>query len=225
MRTKEWLINLATVVMCVSALALAGTALSIARTRSADAAPPGPDAPRAVAGWRALADPARAMGPRGAPVQIVEFSDFQCPYCATAANRLRALQERYPGRIAVTYRHFPLRDIHPHAAAAALASECAGEQGRFREYHDLLFARQDSIGRTPWEALAAEAGVPDGAGFRRCVDEQRYRARVDEDVRAANRLDVRATPTFVVEGTLYTGLPADAVLDSLLAPALAASSR
>ncbi|HEU0014903.1 MAG TPA: thioredoxin domain-containing protein, partial [Longimicrobium sp.] len=128
-----------------------------------------------------------------------------CPFCASIAPELRALVADRPGQVAVWFRHMPLDKIHPHARAAALASACADEQGRFAELHDTLFAQQDSIGGKAWEAFAREAGVRDLAAFGQCMDTRRHAARIEADLRAAKRLQVRATPTVIINGLLIEG--------------------
>ncbi|HEX6370961.1 MAG TPA: DsbA family protein [Longimicrobium sp.] len=186
------------------------------------AARPTPAAARPVEGWEAALDPARTMGPADAPVRIVEFSDFQCPFCEVAQDRLRALHARYPGKIAVVYRHFPLTDAHPFAMAGALASECARDQGRFEAFHDALFAGQERIGSAGWGEFAAQAGVPDRAAFDRCVRTRRHRARIDEDLRHVRRLGLQGTPSFIVEGRLISGPVDSPVVDSIIQARLAA---
>jgi protein-disulfide isomerase len=161
--------------------------------------------PRPVDNWEEIAAAGQRMGPAGAPVQIVEFSDFQCPFCATFAQTLRAVRAKYPDRVAVLYRHYPIAELHPHARTAALAAECAGAQGRFEPYHDRLFAQQDSIGLKPWERFATEAGVPDTAAFTRCVREERLIGNVTRDSAIAEKAGIRITPSIVVDGTLVPG--------------------
>jgi protein-disulfide isomerase len=92
-------------------------------------------------------DPARLRGNAKAPVTIVEFSDFSCPYCRKAESTINELLAKYRGKVKVGFRDFPLRQIHPQAQLAAEASRCAGEQGKYWEYHDLLFANPDKQGR------------------------------------------------------------------------------
>ena len=157
-----------------------------------------------VENWRELADAGNRMGPADAPVVIVEFSDFQCPYCKQAADLLAGVRERYPGQVAVVYRHLPLQG-HRYADRAALASECAAEQGAFEAYHDALFARTDSIGVTGWDRYAERAAVRDTARFRECVDSQRLFPRVEADLRVARRLGFNGTPAFIVNGKSFTG--------------------
>ncbi|HEV7591322.1 MAG TPA: DsbA family protein [Longimicrobium sp.] len=161
-----------------------------------------------VRDWRRYAIAGSLLGPGQAELRVVEFSDFQCPFCASASSSLRALRARYPGRLTVVYRHFPL-EIHQHAFAAAVASECAGRQGRFEAFHDALFAHQDSIPAEGWGGFATRAGVPDGPAFASCVRDPRLAGVVRRDMAAAREVGVRATPSFVFDGKMVSG--ADAV--------------
>lgn len=163
----------------------------------------GPPEPRRIEQWQGLADAGRVIGSPEGKIRIVEFSDYQCPFCKTMHSTLGELQRRYPDRISVVYRHFPLPN-HPHAAAAAAASECAAVQDRFAAFTQVLFDRQDSIGVTSWESLALAAGVPDTATFRRCRDEQWVKDRIDEDVAAGTLIGVNGTPTLVVRDEMVT---------------------
>lgn len=145
------------------------------------------------------------MGAVQATVRIVEFSDFQCPFCAQVQPELRRLRAKHPGQVAVVYRHFPLQAIHPHSFGAALAVECAGAQGRFEAYHDALYSQQDSIGVRPWDDFASLVAVPDLSEFRRCVQAKRFRARVENDMETGRRIGVAGTPTFIVNGPMVSG--------------------
>jgi protein-disulfide isomerase len=169
--------------------------------------------PRPVQNGAEISAAGQRMGPVGAPVQIVEFSDFQCPFCATFSATLRAVRAKYPDRVAVLYRHAPLDAIHPHARRAALAAECAAEQGRFEPYHDRLFAQQDSIGVKPWARFAAEAGVPDTAAFSRCVRDERLMPNVARDADLAQKTGINVTPSIVIDGTLIPGTLSEAELE------------
>ena len=173
--------------------------------------PPPSSEPRAVDGWSSLADAGLRMGPEDAAVVIVEFADFQCPFCATEADNLRRLLSQYPGDLAVVFRHFPLQHIHPHAYSAAVASECANAQGRFGPFHDLLFDRQDQIGEAEWAALAWLVDA-DTATFSKCMNEAWPRERVDEDLRTAKHLNLTGTPSVIVDGLLLPGTPSVDVL-------------
>lgn len=210
---KPKLPDLATGLMLCCALVITA---AVARREffPAPAAAAQPDmTPRPVDNWDQLTGPGQRMGSAGAPVQIVEFSDFQCPYCATFAETLRKVRAKYPDRVAVLYRHYPIQEIHPHARTAALAAECAGQQGRFEPYHDRLFAQQDSIGSKAWERFAREAGVGDVEAFTRCVRDERLLANVDRDAKLADAAGVRLTPTIVIDGTLIPGALSEAELE------------
>lgn len=189
--------------------ALVVTALLVRREVVGTAAPP---AFREVIRSLELETGGSTVGSADAPLRIVEFSDFQCPSCARAQEGLRAILERHPGQVAVAYRHLPLSDIHPHATDAALASECAGEQGRFEQYHDHLFTAQDSIGTTSWASFAARAGVGDLPGFDRCLGERRHVGRLATDSALAAGLGIRGTPVFVFQGRLLAGAASPEVL-------------
>lgn len=219
MRRSDLLSNLATGILVLCAVAV--TAL-LAR-REFFAAPPPQTAVtelRQLDDWTALAEEGTRTGPADAPVQIVEFSDFQCPFCAVVQETLATIRERHPETVAVVYRHFPLDAIHPHARAAGLAVECAGEQGRFEAYHDALFAAQDSIGRKGWDRFAAESGIGDLDAFRRCVEEERYAARVSRDAEVAAELELEATPTLIVNGAVFSGAPTLDELERLVSDAV-----
>lgn len=173
--------------------------------------PPASPEPRAVEEWHDLAGSGSRMGPEDAAVVIVEFADFQCPFCATEADNLRRVLSRYPEDLAVVFRHFPLQHIHPHAYTAAVAAECAGAQDRFGPFHDLLFDRQDQIGKADWSAFAAMVDT-DTAAFHKCMNEAWPKERVDEDLRTAKRLGLTGTPSVIVDGLLLPGTPSADVL-------------
>jgi protein-disulfide isomerase len=177
----------------------------------------GPDMqPRTVDNWAQLVSAGQWLGRRDAPVRIVEFSDFQCPFCARTHPAVEAVRRRHPDRVAVLFRHFPLDAIHPYARPAAVASECAAEQGRFGELATLLFAQQDSLGAKPWARFAAEAGVADAAAFERCVRASRTMPNVDRDARLGATTRIEVTPTLVINGILRPGAITEAQLDSLV---------
>jgi protein-disulfide isomerase len=145
------------------------------------------------------------MGAADAPVKLVEFSDFQCPFCASLKPALARILEKYPAEVAIVYRHFPLQRIHPHAFEAARASECASAQGRFRQYHDALYARQVAIGVMSWGDFAEAAGVPDLRGFRSCMADTAHAGAVRTDLATATELGLRGTPTIILDGYVLTG--------------------
>jgi protein-disulfide isomerase len=151
-----------------------------------------------------------SLGPADAPVKIVEFSDFQCPYCARAGAVVKQIRERYPTQVQLVYRHLPLERIHANARPAAEASACADAQGRFWDYHDKLFANQRALAAADLQRYAKELGL-DQAAFEQCVKERKFQAQVDRDLAAANEAATGAgkrglgTPAFFVNGILLTG--------------------
>lgn len=212
--TRNFLSHLANGVLVVCAVVVTGAV--VRRELFESTAPPSPAAPpvaRKLVPGQDLAAGVRLLGRADAPVKLVAFSDFQCPFCATFHQALQRVRARHPDRLAVAYRHLPLDAIHPHARAAGLAAECAGEQGRFESYADLLFAQQDAIGTKAWNRFAAEAGVPDMAGFEACMVERRWAGRVDQDARMAAELKIDVTPTFIINGTMIPGTAPEADLE------------
>ncbi|HET7583682.1 MAG TPA: thioredoxin domain-containing protein [Gemmatimonadaceae bacterium] len=202
MNVKAAISNGSTALLVICAVLVTGVVI---RKELFSPPPPEPQPTIIIANWKHLADTGHLFGPTDAKVTIIEFSDFQCPFCAQAEHVLRQLRERYPVQLRVVYRHFPLEELHPLARAAADASECAGEQGNFASYHDLLFAYQDSIGRVPWSTFARRAGVPNVAKFDECVALHRYDDVVANDIAAGADLRLSATPMFVVNGRLVAG--------------------
>lgn len=148
-----------------------------------------------------------SLGPVDARVTIVEFSDFECPYCSRMAEPVRELLDEYPGQVRLVYRHFPL-EMHPQAFAAAEASACAEEQGRFWEYHDLIFANQQDLSAERFSEIASSAGV-DADEFTTCMEEGRYRDRVGADRAAGFQAGVQGTPSFFVNGRPAFGVDVD----------------
>jgi len=172
-----------------------------------------------------------SVGPVGAPVTIVEFSDFQCPYCARAGAIVKQIRERYPTQVHFVYRHLPLESIHRNARGAAEASACADAQGRFWDFHDKLFANQQALSAADLQRYAKELGL-DTLAFEQCVKERKFQAQVDRDLAAAAEAATGAgkrglgTPAFFVNGILLSGAkPAEEfyrLIDAELARAAAA---
>ncbi len=144
------------------------------------------------------------MGAEGATVTLVEFSDFQCPACAEFHPVVKDVLEQYGDAIAFEYRHFPLSSIHPYAEQAARAAEAAGQQGKFFEYHDLLFTRQATWGkhRTPtvlFSEYAKELGL-DVEQFERQMRSTLLRDEVRADAAEGRERQLTGTPTFFLNG-------------------------
>lgn len=163
-------------------------------------------------------DPAR--GPEDAAVTIIEFSDFQCPYCGRFFQQtLPQLMAQYGDRIRFVYRDFPLDQIHPFARGAAIAAECADDQGKFWEYHDLLFSNQQALSGADLKSYADRLGL-DTEAFAACVDDSRYNDEVNADLRDGLQAGVTGTPTFFINGRRVVGAQPlqtfQAIIDELL---------
>ena len=176
--------------------------------------------PTRIDDWQKYSDNGRRVGPANAKVVVVEFSDFQCPFCKVAAQSLARIRAQYPNDVAIIYRHFPLEAAHPHALAAALASECAGQQAHFQQFHDLLFEKQDSIGILAWEEFGRRAQVPDEVRFQKCLRDRTYLSNVERDVATARQLKATGTPLILVNNYRFAGAPADDVLKEYVERAL-----
>ena len=142
-------------------------------------------------------------GPSNAPVQIIEFSDFECPFCFRANPTVAQVMSTYGDRVRLVYRHLPLPN-HPNARPAAEAAACANDQGRFWEYHDRLFANQSKLSTPDLKQHAADLGL-DTAKFNACVDSRRFQKDVDADMDAAQLLGVSGTPHFFINGRALSG--------------------
>lgn len=153
------------------------------------------------------------LGDKNAKVTIVEFSDFQCPYCKQLFDTaFQQIKKDYvdTGKVKFAYRHYPLPG-HPNAPVTALASECANEQNKFWEYHDILFKTQNEWG--PQDATTIKQTLTgyarqlslNTAQFASCVDTAKYQDKIDEDVAIAQQIGVSATPTSYVNGTPVVG--------------------
>ena len=151
---------------------------------------------------------AHLAGPPDAPLTLVEYGDFECPFCARATGVTRELQELLGPRLRYVFRHLPLADVHPHAELAARAAIAAGAQGRFWDMHDLLFAHQDQLEYEDLAGYAADLEL-EVEDFLRTLDDERTAARVRADVASAEASGARGTPTFFVNGARHTG-PHDA---------------
>jgi protein-disulfide isomerase len=141
-------------------------------------------------------------GRRDAPIQLVEFADYQCPYCQKVNQDVVKLLEEYKGNVAVIYKDFPL-PMHPHAEKAAEAARCAGEQGKFWEYHNLLF--KDKKLEAPDLKQEAKALNLDSAKFDKCLDSGEEEARVKKDQDEGGKLGLSGTPSFFLNGHYFSG--------------------
>jgi NhaA family Na+:H+ antiporter len=145
-------------------------------------------------------------GPADAPVTLVEYGDFQCPYCGDAYPVVTALIARFGERLRFAFRHMPLGDIHPRAPAAARAAEAAAAQGRFWEMHDRLFEHQNELSDRQLRGHAEAIGL-DLERFERDLTDPTIGRRVDEDYASGARSGVPSTPRFFVNNVIHLGSP------------------
>ncbi|GEL72806.1 DsbA family protein [Myxococcus virescens] len=144
-----------------------------------------------------------SFGPATAKVTIVEWSDFECPFCSRVGPTLSKIKESYAKDVRVVFRHQPL-PFHPNAKLAAEASHAAHEQGKFWEYHDKLFANQKAMDRASLEKYAQELGL-NLAKFKAALDSGKFKAKVEADMAAGNALGANGTPTFFINGREFVG--------------------
>jgi protein-disulfide isomerase len=144
------------------------------------------------------------LGPADAPITIVEFSDYQCPFCRRWHDEVyEKLLAAYPGKIRFVYRNLPLTSIHPDAQAAAEAAMCAGEQNVYWQYHDKLFS-SEILGSGAYTQYAKELNL-DMTAFQACITNQKYKDVIQADSDFALNLGVRSTPTFFINGLAIVG--------------------
>ncbi|MBQ5948610.1 DsbA family protein [Massilia sp. ST3] len=143
-------------------------------------------------------------GARDAELVVIEYGDFQCPYCGRARPTLAALQERHGARLALVYRHLPLEHLHPLAGLAAEAAEAAAAQGQFWGMHDALFEHQKQLNAANLPLLAQTLGLDVGR-FRQELESRRYRDKVRAHADDAARVGATGTPTFFFNGRRYHG--------------------
>ena len=143
-------------------------------------------------------------GATDAPVTLVEFSDFECPFCKQAHSTLAQLLVRYPGKVKLAYRDFPLESIHPQARRAAEAARCANDQGKFWDYHDVLFGQSPSLSSDDLKRYATQVGL-DVARFEGCLANGVHKAAVQRDVDEGMRLGITGTPAFFINGRPVQG--------------------
>ena len=144
-------------------------------------------------------------GPANAPVTIVEFSDFQCPFCARGAETVTELKKKYGNKIRLAFKQFPL-PMHKDARPASEAALCVNEQGsdKFWKYHDILFKNQQELTPANFEKWAKDVGA-DTKKWKECYDSKKYAAKVQAEMDYGEKIGVKSTPTFFVNGQLLSG--------------------
>ncbi|MFY0575369.1 DsbA family protein [Cystobacter fuscus] len=165
--------------------------------------PSQPEAPAQAYRKVDVPDDAPSFGPKDAKVTIVEWSDFECPFCGRVGPTLKQIKETYPKDVRVVFRHQPL-PFHPNAKPAAEAAMAAHEQGKFWEYHDKLFANQRALDRASLEKYAQEVGLDMGK-FKSALESGKFRGKVEADSSAGAAVGANGTPTFFVNGREFVG--------------------
>lgn len=162
-----------------------------------------------------------AFGPANAPITIIEFSDFECPYCHKwFAETWQQLVKAYPNQIRLYYRDFPLISIHPNAVPAAIAARCASDQNQFWAFHDKLYSNT-TYGNSTYEAYAAAVGI-DVTKFKACVAAKTYEKDVNADLEFGSNLGIRGTPTFFINGIPLVGAQPFSAFQKIIDQELAA---
>ncbi|MEK7102213.1 MAG: thioredoxin domain-containing protein [Patescibacteria group bacterium] len=156
-----------------------------------------------------------AIGNTDAPLVVVEFLDYECPFSSQAFPIIREAATKYPDKIRLIIRDLPLDDLHPNARIAAEAAECANEQKRFWSYHDKLFQNQQALDKENLILYAEQTGL-DKEAFVRCLESGRFRAEVQEDFQAGVAAGAVGTPTFFINGRKFQGVIPEEVWEQLV---------
>jgi protein-disulfide isomerase len=205
-------------------------------TTGAAVAEPKEEEPVIVDLSKIISDDDSYLGPKDAEIVIVEFSDFECPYCGAATGDHKELMARFKGmdpswtpsvpelkklaksgKIKLVFKHFPL-SFHQNAQKAAEAAECAGDQGKFWEMHDQLYANQETLSVDNYKKWAGELGL-DTAKFNTCLDQGQKTAKVQKDFTVGQQAGVQGTPAFFVNGLLISGAQPFSVFEQVIAAA------
>ena len=194
-------------------LVVAAIAVAAVQVHRELAAPPPVESRHSefVSDWQSMVASAHVLGPKTAPITIVEFTDLQCPYCRRFNTTLSRLRQEYPDQIAAAIIDFPL-EMHPFAEPAARAVECAANEGQFASATDFVFANQDSLGKRPWTWFAQGAGIRDTTRFAECMSTRTTAAAVAAGQAIGFRAKVLATPTIILNGWRYGVVPSDTEL-------------
>ncbi len=199
----------------------APTAGAAAQPQPTAAAPDVPDAPTVPLDMKALLDDDAFLGDKNAPVAMIEWSDYECPFCGRFySETLGQIKEKYvkTGKVKFVYRDFPL-SFHPQAQKAAEAAECAGGQGKYYEMHDKLFTQGVQGGVASFKQYAKDLGL-DAAKFDRCLDSGQMAAEIQKDTADGSAAGIRGTPGFVINGRSISGAQPFQVFDQAIQAAL-----
>jgi protein-disulfide isomerase len=213
MKAKGWFEHASTAILVLCALTVTG--MVVRREFSPQPTTPLTGELEFVEDWPEYVSGDQRLGASSGAITIIEFSDFQCPYCKRFASTMDTLLSRHTD-ITYIFRNFPLNRIHPYAKNAATAALCASAQGMFHDFHDHLFAHQDSIPTMQWILVAKHLGVMDLAQFWTCLESDKTLERLRGDSLDAVALDIRGTPMVIVNGWTFPGTPTVAQIERLV---------
>jgi len=162
--------------------------------------------PTFVAEWRNVLASGISLGHPEAPVTLVEFADLECPVCRTFHETVTELLREYDDNLSYVYVAYPL-DFHRFAYPAARGAECAAERGKFREWLDAVYRKQDSLGLKTWESYASDAGILDSTELARCAKDPRPVGRIDAGIALGDKFGIPGTPSVLINGWLMPGAP------------------
>ncbi|MBU1164612.1 thioredoxin domain-containing protein [Patescibacteria group bacterium] len=196
-------------------LAVVNTNTNVAPTQPAQPTPPVADASKLPS----VTNSDYIQGDKNAQLTLIEYSDFQCPFCSRHTPTLDKVLDEYKGKVRLVFRHFPLNSIHPQAQKAAEAAECAGEQGKFWEMHDKIFANQTAISVENLKSYASALGL-NASQFNDCLDNDKYASKVQQQMQGGAAAGVTGTPaTFIGDQLVKGAVPYEnlkSIIDSKL---------
>jgi len=168
--------------------------------------------------WRVLSKYGTWIGDSSASVRLVEFADFECPYCARFHERFKAVRDSFGGSLSLLVVQFPIPG-HRFARPAAIAADCAHSLNAYEAFHDLLYEQQDSLGLKSWASFALDANISDTARCNACVAQGAGASKIDSAAAQGQRMAVGGTPTILIEGWRYAEPPSDSLLSIVKAVA------
>ena len=169
-------------------------------------------------------DRTRLRGDPKAPITVVEFADYQCPYCKQVETTVKELLKKYPGQVNLAFRDFPLASIHPYSEKASEAARCAGQQGKFWEFHDALFASQTKLDEPGLNAIAQTLAL-DEKSFQACLASGEYKTQISRDQEDGRKAGVSSTPGFFVNGVFLSGAQPEAAFEKIIGDELSAAKN
>lgn len=168
-----------------------------------------------VPNWRKLTESGYRIGPEAAAMTIVEFGDFQCPFCGAYALSLDSVRAKYPNDFAIAFHQFPLA-YHERAYPLARAADCANKQGRFPAFYDVAYRHQEDQPPVTPLGIGLGAGIPDSARYAACIRDTNPVVTISKDLATARRLGIPGTPGIIVDGMLYSRAPGAGELEALV---------